>query len=80
MLNTAYDKAVFWRKNIFLLPSDKSGKLHMEETTRLIYSWMHNSPSQDVALKETMIMPNLSLQKPSRNSKSKGHLKALKKD
>ena len=52
----------------------------MEERTRLIYSWMHNSPSQDVALKETMVMPNLSLQKPSRNSKSKGHLKALKKD
>ena len=26
IFNTVYDKVVFWRKNIFLLPSGKSGK------------------------------------------------------
>ena len=67
MLNTVYDKVVFWRKNIFLLPSGRSGKLYIEETTRLINSWTHKSPLQDVAFKAIMVMPNLLLQKPSRN-------------
>ena len=75
MLNTVYDKLVFWRKNIFLLPSGRSGKLYIEETTRLINAWTHNL--QYVAFKAIMVMPNLFLQKPSRNSKSKDHLEAL---
>ena len=35
MLNAVYDKVVFWRKNIFLIPSGKSGKQYVEEKTRL---------------------------------------------
>ena len=61
MLNTVYDKVMFWRKNIFLLPSGRSGKLYIEETTRLINSWTHKSPLQDVALKAIMVMSNLLL-------------------
>ena len=79
MLNTVYDKVVFWRQNIFLLPSGRSGKLYTEETTRLINSWTHNSPLQDVAFKAIMVMSNLLLQKPSRNSKSKDHLEAMER-
>ena len=79
MLNTVYDKVVFWRKNIFLLPSGRSGKLCIEETTRLINSWTHNSSLQDVAFKAIMVMPSLLLQKPSRNSKSKDHLEAFER-
>ena len=77
MLNAVYDVVVFWRKNIFLLPSGKSRKQYIEETTRLINSWIHNSPLQDVAFKAIMVMPNLLLHKPARNSKSKDHLEAL---
>ena len=77
MLNAVYDKVVFWRKNIFLLPSGKSGKQYIEETTRLINSWIQNLPLQDVAFKAIMVMPNVLLQKPARNSKSKDHLEAL---
>ena len=33
MLNAVYNKVVFWRKNIFLLPSSKCGKQYIEETT-----------------------------------------------
>ena len=79
MLNTVYDKVVFSRKYIFLLPAGRSGKLYIEEKTRLINSWTHNSPIQDVAYKAIMAMPNLLLQKPSRNSKSKDHLGALER-
>ena len=79
MLNTVYDKVVFWRKNNSLLPSGRSEKLYIEETTRLVNSWTHNSPLQDVAFKVIMVMPNLLLQKPSRNSESKDHLEALER-
>ena len=79
MLNTVYDKVVFWGKKIFLLPSGRSGKLYIEETTRLINSWTHNSPLQDVAFKAITVMPDLLLQKPSRYSKSKDHLEALER-
>ena len=67
MLNAVYGKVVFWRKNIFLLPCVKPGKQYIEETTRLINSWIHNSPLQDVVFKEIKIMPNFRLQKPGRN-------------
>ena len=77
LLNAVYDKVVFWRKNIFLLPSGKSETHYTEETTRLINSWIHNSPLQDVAFKAIMVMPNLLFQKPTRNLKSKDHLEAL---
>ena len=62
---------------MFLVPSGKSGKQCIEEKTRLINSWIHNSPLQDVAFKAIMIMPNFLLRKPARNSKSKDHLEAL---
>ena len=77
MLNAVYDKVVFWRKNIFLLPSGKSGKQCIEETAGLINSSIHNSLLQDVAFKAIMVMPNLLLQEPGKNSKSKDHLEAL---
>ena len=77
LLNAVYDKVVFWRKNIFLLSSGKSETQYTEETTRLINSWIHNSPLQDVAFKAIMVMPNLLFQKLTRNLKSKDHLEAL---
>ena len=60
-----------------MVPSGKSGKQYIEEKTRLINSWIHNSPLQDAAFKAIMIMPNFLLRKPARNSKSKDHLEAL---
>ena len=41
--------------------------------------WLHDSPLKGIVLKETMIMPSLLLQKPSQKSKSREHLKALKR-
>ena len=38
--------------------------------------WIQDSPLKVVAFKALMVMPNLLLQKPSRKSKSKDHLKS----
>ena len=78
-VSIVYEKVVHWKKNMFLLPSGQAGKRYVDETTRLMNEWLHDSPMKDVAFKAIMIMPNLLLQKPSKKSKSKDHLKALER-
>ena len=41
--------------------------------------WLKESPLKDIAFKAIMIMPNLLLRQPSKNSKAKDHLKALQR-
>ena len=74
-----YEKVVYWRKNLFLLPTGKAGKSYIDEITRLMNECLRNSPLKRIAFKVIVIMPNLLLQKPSKCSKSKEHLKALKR-
>ena len=76
-LDLAYEQIVYWRQNLFLLPSGKSGKDFIREITRLINCWIDNTALKPIALKSIMVMPALLLQKPSRASKSKDHLTAL---
>ena len=72
-----YETVVFWRKNLFLLPSGKAGRKFIGEVSRLMSEWLHDSPMKDIAFKAIMVMPSLLLQKPSQNSKPKDHLRAL---
>ena len=76
-LNVAYEQIVYWRKNLFMLPTGKFGKRYIVETTRLMNAWVEDSPQQKIAFKAIMVMPSLLLQKPSKNSKSKDHTAAL---
>ena len=75
-LHFVYEKIVYWRKNLFLLPTGKAaGKRYIDETTRLLSAWVEDSIIKDVAFKAIMVMPSLLFQKPSKKSKSKDHLK-----
>ena len=65
----AYDVIVYWRKNLFLLPTGKFGKSYIDENTRLMNAWVEDSPLKNIAFKAIMIMPSLLLQKPFKNSK-----------
>ena len=76
----AYEKIVFWRKNIFMLPTGSIGKKYVVETTKLLNAWTSNSPMKDIAFKAIIhIMPSLLLQKPRKTSKAKDHTKALER-
>ena len=75
----AYEKIVFWRKNIFMLPTGSIGKKYVLETTKLLNAWTSNSPMKDIAFKAIHIMPSLLLQKPSKTSKAKDHTKAFER-
>ena len=78
-LIAAYEKIVYWRKNLFMLPTGKSGKEYIAETTRLMNAWVEDSPLKDIAFTAIMVMPALLLQKPSKSSKSKDHGAALER-
>ena len=78
-LNNAYDKINYWRKNLFLLPTRTAGKSFINEMTRMIDAWVYDAPIKDITLKALHVMSALLLQKPSKNSKSRDHLKSLEK-
>ena len=62
-----------------MFPTGKAGKQDINETTRLIDAWIKNSPLKRIVFKAIMmIMPNLSLQKPSKTSKSNDYSLAHK--
>ena len=65
-MNTIYEKVVFWKKNLFKLPSGAAGKSFIKECTRLIKAWTSKSALRAIALKCIMIMPHLLLQKPAK--------------
>ena len=76
-LKECYEKIVFWKKNLFMLPKGASGKDYIKETTRIINAWIVDSPMQGCAWYAVHVMPALLLQKPSKTSKSKEHVEAL---
>jgi len=79
LIASAYEKVVFWRKNLFLLPTSQAGKEYIDETSRLLNAWAHDSPLDTLAFKAIMIMPNLLLQKPFKSSKTRDHVKTLER-
>ena len=72
-INLIYEEIVYWRKNLFLVPSGKHGKEFVKELTSWIQQFNDGSQNCQIALKVCMILPAILLQKPSRNSKAKEH-------
>ena len=65
-LEEAYEQIVYWRKNVFMVPTDVSGKTFINEITRRFDQWTNDTPLESIALKVIHVMPALLLQKPSR--------------
>ena len=64
---------------MFLLRTGATGKSFINEMARMINAWVYDTQIKDIALKALHIMPALLLQKPSKNFKSKDHLKSLER-
>ena len=62
-----------------MLPTEAAAKKYITETTKLMNGWTNNLPLKDIAFKAIGIMPSLLLQKLSKTSKAKDHLKALER-
>ena len=72
-VDCCYAEIVHWRRNLFKIPSGKSGKSFVRELTRLFRAFGDNSALECVALKAAMVLPALLLQKPHARSKAKDH-------
>ena len=78
-INTAYEEVVHWRRNLFQVPSGSAGKSFVSELARLYQAYADSSSLECIAMKATTVFPILLLQKPSRTSKSKDHVKHLQR-
>ena len=73
LVDSAYNETIFWKKNLFMLPSGKAAKLFILELSFWIDQFNRDTKLQHIALKVFMLLPNLLLQKPSKESKAKEH-------
>ena len=76
-IDNVYDEIEHWRKNIFKLPSGTAGRSFISLLTNWLDYFNRGTEFRRIALKVFMVLPCLLLQKPSRQSKSKDHLKKL---
>ena len=78
-INVAYEEVVHWRQNVFQVPSGSSGRAFVMELARLFQAYADSSSLECIAMKATIVMQILLLQKPSRASKSKDHVTHLQR-
>ena len=75
----AYSEIVHWRRNTFMVPSGKAGKLFVRELTALFNAYAQGSALEVVALTAAMVACALLLQKPHPTSKCRDHVTALER-
>ncbi len=75
LLDQTYTEVIRWRRNCFSVPTGKAGKGVVSELARLYQTFGSASALESVALKAAIVLPILLLQKPSKSSKCKDHIK-----
>ena len=77
LVDNTFLEVARWRRNLFLVPTGKAGEAFIEELTSLINHFVTGSVFEPIALTLVSIFFPLLLQKPSKNSKAKDHVKYL---
>ena len=78
-LEEVYNQIVYWRKNVFMVPTDAARKNMFDEISRLLNLSTSNTPLKNIVLKAVHVKPALLLEKPGKMPKAKIDLKALEK-
>ena len=76
LLDSTYSEVIHWRRNCFSVPTGKVGRDFVSELARAFGS---ASALESVAIKATIVLPILLLQKPSKVSKTKDHVRCLER-
>ena len=58
-LDQVYNEIVHWRRNIFLLPTGRSGKIFVSELSHLFNAYYPGFSLEGIALKAAMSLPIL---------------------
>ena len=72
-IDCCYTEITHWKRNLFKIPSGKTGKSFVRELSCLFTAYANSSALESIALKASMVMPALLLQKPHQKSKAKEH-------
>ena len=78
LIGKVYNDIIHWKCNNFLVPSGATGKLFIQDITRLLQAFADGSAMECIAMKASFVMQIL-LQKPSQKTKSGDHVTHLKK-
>ena len=78
-VSKVYHEVVFWRANLFQVPSGKAGKDFVREAANILNSFNNNGGSKAYAIMLLMVLFPLVLQKPSAHSKSRDHVIAIER-
>ena len=76
-VDKAYEEAVHWKRNLFEIPRSKAGTEFVRELSRLLDAYSDSTALEGIALKASMILPALLLQRPHPRSKPKDHNRCL---
>ena len=74
----AYEKKIFWNKNLFMLPTGSTKKKYFKKVTTPLKAWTQDT-LRSINLKAIQNMLVSFMQKPSKTSKSRDHLDALER-
>ena len=73
-INSAYNEAITWWRNLFLVPTGKIGSSFVTTLTDLFRSYGEAPAMELIALKAAMVMPILLLQKPHGRSRTRDQI------
>ena len=79
ILEATFAEVIHWRRNCFTVPLGKAGKEFVAELSKLYLAFASASALESVALKATIVLPILLLQKPQQASKTKDHISCLER-
>ena len=52
-MEVAYEKIVYWKRNLFLHPTGNANKNCIDKMTRLLNGWISENAIKDIAFKTT---------------------------
>jgi len=78
-INSIYDEVIHWRQNLFPVPLGNVGNSFVQELARLFQAYADGSSMECVCMKAVTILQILTLQKPSRTSKTRDHINHLRR-
>ena len=79
LINEVYDEIIHWRHNLFLAPHGNVGNSFVQELARLFRAFAEGSSLECVCMKAVTVLQILTLQKPSRTSKTRDHINHLRR-
>ena len=77
LLENMYNKIVSWKPNFFKVPGGEKGKAFVSEMIRLMNMWTNRTALESISLLALQVLAPIMLQKPSKTSKNKDHIRYL---